>query len=281
MKGESLVPSGSLDEIGPITGYSRSCLSTHLYLEKHRLLLDAGPLTCYTRDAVEATTILITHLHHDHWTGLISLLGLKKCRDHFDPVHVYAPRSSFWFLKSLLMELKYRRVLSILLSPDPESLGPLENRVPVALHPLDVDETIDAGDGMQISTFNSSHSCEGLGFKLSTKRDGEEGWTRLLTYTGDTSIEALDEDVLSSPVLITECTYLESDKNQRAIERGHMSLDNIVDVESRFKGQNILLMHFKGNYKEDEIRKAIGSREFSRLRPDAICTDISDARRTS
>jgi ribonuclease BN (tRNA processing enzyme) len=254
-------------------------LSTNLYLEKYKLLLDAGPLACYTRDAVDATSILITHLHHDHWTGLISLLGLKKCRDRFDPVHVYAPRGSFWFLKSLLMELKYRRVLSILLTPDPESLGRVENRVPVVLHPLEADQRIEVDGGLQLSTFNSSHSCEGLGFKLNTRKDDEKGWTRLLTYTGDTSIEAVDEDVLSSPILITECTYLERDKNQKALERGHMSLDNIVGIESRFRGQEILLMHFKGSYKNDEIHEAIESRQYSRMKPRAICVDISDAER--
>ena len=279
MKDDYLTSFGSLDAVGPINGYSRSCLSTDLYLQKYKLLLDAGPLTCYTRDAVDATSILITHLHHDHWTGLISLLGLKKCRDRFAPVHVYVPRGSFWFLKSLLMELKYRRVLSILLTPDPESLGRVENRVPVVLHPLEGNQSIEIGQGLQISTFNSSHNCEGLGFKLSKKRDSEEGWARLLTYTGDTSIEAVDEDALSSPVFMTECTYLEPGKNQKALERGHMSLDNIVDIESRFKGQNILLMHFKGSYRDDEIHEAIESREYSRLKPRAICIDISDAER--
>jgi hypothetical protein len=59
-----------------------------------------------------------------------------------------------------------------------------------------------------------------------------------------------------------------------------MSLDNIVDIESRFKGQNLLLMHFKGSYKDKEIHEAIESREYSRVKPKAICTEISDAEKT-
>lgn len=277
MKYRDLTSSSSLDAVGPITGFSRSCLSTDLYLEKYKLLLDAGPLTCYTRGSVDATNILITHFHHDHWTGLISLLGLKKCRDRFDPVHVYSPRGSFWFLKSLLMELKYRRVLSIVLTPDPESLANAENRIPVVLHALEGNQSIEIGDRLLITAFNSSHHCEAVGFKLGIKGEDDKTWIRILTYTGDTSIEAVDDDALSSPVLITECTYLEHDKTQKALERGHMSLDNIVDIESRFKGHNLLLTHFKGSYTDEEIHRAIETREYSRVEPEAICTAISDA----
>ncbi|WXG43463.1 MAG: MBL fold metallo-hydrolase [Promethearchaeati archaeon SRVP18_Atabeyarchaeia-1] len=268
----------SLDAVGPITGYSRSCVSTHLYLENYKLLLDAGPLTCYTPSSSNATTILVTHLHHDHWTGLISLLGLKKCRDCFDPVHVYAPRGSIWFLKSMLMELERRRVLSIMLTPDPDSQQIIKNRIPVVLHELEGNQHTEASDRLMMDTFSSSHHCEGVGFKLSIRGESSKAWTRLLTYTGDTSIAAVDEDALSSPVLITECTYLESDKTQKALERGHMSLDNIVDIESGFKGQKLLLMHFKDSYKKKEIHEAIESREFMRVKPKAICTEISDAR---
>lgn len=280
MKDDSLTSSSDLEAVGPISGYSRSCLSTDLYLENYRLLLDAGPLTCYTQSAVNATSVLITHLHHDHWTGLISLLGLKKCRDRFDPVHVYSPRGSFWFLKSLLMELKYRRVLSIVLTPDPESLASIENRIPVVLHALEANQSIETGEGLRISAFNSSHRCEGLGFRVSRSGDDDTVWTPLLTYTGDTSVEAIDEDSLSSPVLITECTYLEPGKTMKALERGHMSLDNIVDIESRFRGHNLLLMHFKGNYTDEEIREAIDSRDYSRVRPKAICTKICAAEKS-
>jgi ribonuclease BN (tRNA processing enzyme) len=270
--------SGALRAIGPIIGYSRSCLSTSLYLEEHKLLLDVGPLSCYIKGSVEATKVLITHLHHDHWSGLISLLGLKKCRDKFDPVHIYSPRGTISFLKSILSELRYKRALSIILTPESESTDNVENRIPVVLHSLEANQSVETGDGLMIETFNVTHRCESLGFKLDLKRGKEEEWTRLLTYTGDTNIEALlAEDVLSSPVLITECTYLEPEKTRKAEERGHMSLSNVVDVEPDFRGDCILLVHFKANYTDEEINKNISSYAFSRVTPKAICTKISDA----
>jgi ribonuclease BN (tRNA processing enzyme) len=270
--------SGALKAVGPIIGYSRSCLSTSLYLEKHKLLLDVGPLSCYTKSSVDATKVLITHFHHDHWSGLISLLGLKKCRDKFDPVHIYSPRGTIWFLKSLLSELRYRQALSIVLTPEPESIGNIENRIPVVLHSLEANQSVETSDGLMIETFSAAHRCESLGFKLDLKGGKEEEWTRLLTYTGDTNVEALlDEDILSSPVLITECTYLEPEKTEKAEERGHMSLSNVVDVESKFRGDCILLVHFKANYTDEEINRSISSHKYSRVTPKAICTKISDA----
>nr|MDO8134252.1 MBL fold metallo-hydrolase [Candidatus Njordarchaeum guaymaensis] len=277
MKAQVFESSEGLKAIGPVTGYSRSCLSTSLYLEKYKLLLDVGPLSCYTSKSVDATKILITHFHHDHWSGLISLLGLKKCRDRFDPVHIYVPKGSMWFLKSLLMELRYRRELSIVLTPDPESLMIIQKRIPVVLHPLDGNQTVETSDGLMIETFNSVHRCESIGYKINVKTDDEEKWARLLTYTGDTNVEALEDDILSSRVLITECTYLEPEKTEKAAERGHMSIGNVVDIESRFKGDAMLLIHFKGNYTDSEITNAIKSQDYTRVEPKAICTRISDA----
>nr|MDO8099001.1 MBL fold metallo-hydrolase [Candidatus Njordarchaeota archaeon] len=277
MKYDTFQSSDVLKAIGRVTGYSRSCLSTSLYLEKYRLLLDVGPLSCYNSGSVNADKVLISHFHHDHWTGLISLLGLKKCRDRFEPVHVYVPKGSMWFLKSLLMELRHRRELSIVLTPDPESLIIMRKRIPVVLHPLDGNQTLETLDGLMIQTFNSVHRCESIGYKINAKNSDEEKWTRLVTYTGDTNIEALDDDILSSPVLITECTYLEPEKTGKAIERGHMSISNVVDVESRFRGDAIFLIHFKGNYTDSEIAEAINSYDYRRLEPKAICTRISDA----
>jgi ribonuclease BN (tRNA processing enzyme) len=277
MKDEWFRSSDVSKAIGRVTGYSRSCLSTSLYLEKYRLLLDAGPLSCYNSGSVDADKVLISHFHHDHWSGLISLLGLKKCRDRFEPVHVYVPKGSMWFLKSLLMELRYRRELSIVLTPDPESLTIMRKRIPVVLHPLDGNQTVETFDGLMIQSFDSVHRCESLGYKINVKTGNEEKWTRLLTYTGDTSIEALDEDILSSPVLITECTYLEPEKTEKATERGHMSICNVVDLESRFRGDAIFLIHFKGNYTDSEITDAINSYDYTRVEPRAICTRISDA----
>jgi ribonuclease BN (tRNA processing enzyme) len=269
--------SDCLKAIGKISGFSRSCFNTSIYLEKHRVLLDAGPLSCYIRRSVDATKVLITHFHHDHWSGLISLLGLKRCRDRFDPVHVYVPKGSMWFLKSLLMELRYRRELSIVLTPDPDSLVTTRGRIPVVLHPVDGNQTIETSDGLVVETFNSVHRCESVGYKINVKADNDGKWERLLTYTGDTNTEALDDDILSSPVLITECTYLEPEKTTKAAERGHMSISNIVDIEPRFKGDVMLLMHFKGNYTESEIANAVKSQDYTRVEPRPICTKISDA----
>jgi ribonuclease BN (tRNA processing enzyme) len=175
------------------------------------------------------------------------------------------------------MELRIQRVLSIVLTPDPESLTIMRKRIPVVLHPLDGSQTVETLDSLMIQTFNSVHRCESIGYKISVKTCNEERWIRILTYTGDTNIEALDDDILSSPVLITECTYLEPEKTEKAMERGHMSIRNIVDVESRFRGDAIFLVHFKGNYTDSEIANAISSYDYSRVEPRAICTRISDA----
>ena len=274
--GKRILPS-ALEALGPITGYSRSCLSTSLYLEKYRLLLDAGPLSCYNSHSAHATKVLITHFHHDHWTGIISLLGLKKCRDVYDPVHIFSPKGTISFLRSVLLELKNKRELSINLESELESSSISENTIPVILHPLEANQTVETGDELRIETFGVVHRSESLGFKFSAKKKDDASWTRLLTYTGDTSTAPLqDGDILSSPVLITECTYLEPDKKEKAEERGHMTLSNIVDVESKFKGDCILLIHFKVSYTEKEISRSINSYKYSRVKPTAICTKITD-----
>ena len=72
-----------------------------------------------------------------------------------------------------------------------------------------------------------------------------------LVYTGDTVIEGLlqpcNSFIFTAAILIMELTYLDGDR-QKAIDRGHIHLQDIVENADKFQNQQIVFVHLSERY---------------------------------
>ena len=86
-----------------------------------------------------------------------------------------------------------------------------------------------------------------------------------LSFMGDCLGESLleNQDVFKSKVLVTECTFLDSDEEQMAHKKGHTHLKSIVhalkELGSEVKCEQIVLTHFSMKYSEKHILETIAS----------------------
>jgi len=81
----------------------------------------------------------------------------------------------------------------------------------------------------------------------------------LVCYTGDTMWgEHFDRpDVLNAKILITECTFLESEHRHRAAIGRHLHLDDIVVLLKRTKAEYVILTHLSRRTHMAAARAAI------------------------
>ena len=121
-----------------------------------------------------------------------------------------------------------------------------------------------------IRRFKTEHTVPSQGY-LIYEKNNENVYDPVVAFTGDTTIgflfleenKSIINDVLRAPVLIMEMTYIENDKKDRkdklslATERGHMHLDHFVKEISRFKNEQIVLIHFSAAYSAEVIRETL------------------------
>ncbi|WP_432797644.1 MBL fold metallo-hydrolase [Poriferisphaera sp. WC338] len=98
---------------------------------------------------------------------------------------------------------------------------------------------------------------------LKLKEQGEE-ITQILRiplvcYTGDTmwGPHFENEEVLGSQILITECTFLESDHKSRASVGKHLHLDNIAELMERATSEAVVLVHTSRRTHISQVRKMV------------------------
>jgi ribonuclease Z len=169
-----------------------------------------------------------------------------------------------------------------------ESVGPLEDAriafskmdgkdIPMKIIPIGPGDSINVSSDLIVKVFRTIHRVPSQGYALykrtigslleqylnipnieirELKRSGvqirsEDTESLELVYTGDTVFEALmlpcNKFVLEAPILILELTYLDGDKS-KAIDRGHIHLDDIVQNSEMFKNQQIVFVHLSERY---------------------------------
>jgi ribonuclease Z len=88
-------------------------------------------------------------------------------------------------------------------------------------------------------------------------------------YATDTLIDVLDEnpELYRARCLTLECTFVDESKSRdRAREKFHVHLDEIVERAQKFENQHLILMHFSQALHPGTLRKIIAQR----LPPDLL-----------
>ena len=219
-------------------------------------------------------TIFITHLHADHFLGLIGLLRTMALQGREEAIHVYGPRGSGEQLKAAI-HLGVERI------PFPvpvQEVGP-EDSIPfheydvvpfsvrhstsavgyaLREHPrlgrFDVERARALGvpEGRLFGRLHRGEPVEvGDRTILPEEVVGDPRPGRLVVYTGDTRPSPSTVEVATgAEVLIHEATFLE-EESERAYETFHSTAKGAAIVAREAGVERLFLTHVSARYSED------------------------------
>ena len=271
----------------PTVGRNVSALSVQR--EGELMLFDCGEGT--QRQMMRYQTgfglgsIFITHLHADHFLGVIGLLRTMSLQDRSEPLDLYAPRGG-------------RRVLEQAVNLGVERLA-----FPVHIYEIVAGESVER-DAYDIVAFPAKHGIGAVGYALveherlgrfdpqralqlgvpegplfGRLHKGESvtvnGRTidpsqvvgpprlgRRVVYTGDTApSQEVIEVSRSCDLLIHDCTFSEEEA-ERARETGHATASDAARVARSADARRLVLTHISARYAEDP---ALLEREAGRI----------------
>jgi ribonuclease Z len=250
-----------------VEGLSLAGINTCLTLPQYSLAFDIGNGASY---AFNMSTFLISHGHMDHAAGIPYIIAQKAMSSHRPPRFIMpeslvAPMEEIMRQWSLIEGHQY----------DFEFIG---SRIGDEF-PLKAD--------LIIRSFPTVHRIPSLGYSLCRKfrklkseliessteeiirmrKQGqdptEERQELLVSYSGDTQIEFLDQapEVSDSKILILETTYLdERNPIGSAKEWGHTHLDELIPRLGSIRSEKILLIHTSARYSLKEAQEELSKR---------------------
>lgn len=198
--------------------------------------------------------IFISHLHGDHYYGLMGLLNTYSLTNRKEPLHLYAVPA----LKEII-ELQLR-------SADSELAYEL------VFHPIYEAGVLYDGIELSISCFPVSHRipCWGFVFREKTKtRKERDEQLKSYAFCADTKY---DENILSyisgCDLIYHEATYLD-DNRDKAADRFHSTSSQAASIALKAGAKRLLLGHFSSKYPdlaafETEAKKVFPAAEVSR-----------------
>lgn len=246
-------------------GSSRAGYHTHIRIPELSLVFDIG--RCTMAEA-SCKTVLLSHVHSDHSLGAVRHIALRKMMN-MGRGRIYLPQVSLDDFSAML-ECWNR------LDRRP---SPIEDIVVG----VEAGDTLTLGKGLEADVLEVDHTAPSVGFTLRRKKTklkdeyrqltGPEIGERvragenvrqvveetLATYIGDSTARVFDQNpqILKSPVLILECTYIDDGDQAIAAERGHMHISDVAERAAGFEGDLLILKHFSLKNHPSVIRKAV------------------------
>lgn len=218
--------------------------------------------------------IFFTHLHADHFLGVIGLLRTLGLQAREEPVALWTPRGTEPLLRQAV------------------DLGVERIPFPVAIHGLEAGEAVERGE-YAVVPFRTSHGGKSLGYavaehtrlgRFNADRARELGipegplWGKLhhgvsvevdgrvvtaadvvgpprpgrkVVYTGDTRpCAATREAAAGADLLIHEATF-GADEASRAGQTGHSTARDAAEVAAAAGVHRLVLTHFSPRYADD------------------------------
>lgn len=249
-----------------IEGLSLAGVRTSLTLPQYSVSFDVAQGLPH---AISMNHFMISHGHMDHAAGIPYIISQKAMNSHKTP-KFYMPE--------------------VMIDPMEEIMNQWSK---IEGHKYEYEfRGLKPGDQFEISqnfftkTFKTVHRVPSLGYSLYRKskklrheligasreeilrlkelgeEPTEETSELMLSFTGDTQIEFLDEnpEVASSKILIMETTYLDHKKPiSSAKEWGHTHLDELIPRLKQITSEKILLIHSSARYSIYEAQKILSS----------------------
>ena len=242
-----------------VKGYSSSGVGTCLTVMKpYQLVLDMG---FTTPESFRVQTVLLTHSHLDHVAGVVShaitrgLVGAKPSR------FVCSSETALFVKEMLEVCSKYQPLRYTIVEVNP-------------------DEELCLGQNLYLKAFANPHRVASQGYALVRKKrvfreefnalspDEKREYrqtvapeykeTVLLVYMGDTLSEGLLHPLVAkAEALVTECTFVGSYPVEKAREKGHTHVKELVEILPRLQAKEVYLMHFSQRHGRAELREAL------------------------
>lgn len=262
-----------------LVGYSIAGMSTSIAFPEADVLFDVAQglpfQTAYN-------TILLTHAHMDHASGLPYLISQKSMQKRPKPM-IYMPEAAVEPL-SKIMKLW-------------EEIDEFEYAYEFKV--AKPGEQIPLKPGYFAKTFPTYHRIASQGYTVFRKRKKlkdefaklaksdpqelarlrREGVTleteveeNLVSFTGDTKIEFLQSDqARQSRLLVMEVTYWDGKKSvENAREWGHIHLEEFLHALPQIEAERIVLIHVSARYSTKDLREIIDARVPEHLKPKLV-----------
>lgn len=252
-----------------LSGTSIAGIRTSLSIKELGLGFDAG--WCDDNALAWTNVVAITHGHHDHIGTLHMHAAVRRLKKLSRPTYVMPPGCIDVFRKAY----DAYKILN------GDSLQDVSHyHAHPSTHPFSLPRK-----GWTLVSFPTSHTIDSCGYmvyyqktklkqELSDKTPAEIKKLRseghhvsesvhdpILAFTGDTRIKGLldQKQVLSCPLLIMECTYLDIPKDdpryvtpEKSAERGHIHEADIVKHADAFQCRALVLTHLSKVYSDQE-----------------------------
>ena len=254
---------------GPFTvaGVSLGGVYTCLQVPELDALFDVG---IALRSFAARDNIFLSHAHADHIGALPALLGIRGLIGKRPP-RVFLPAEISETVLEMLATMSKLQRHDLAIDAVPMRPG---------------DEVPYRGD-LHVKAFRTHHVVPSLGYQLvrrvkklkpefhgmpgaeigRRRKAGDELFDlyehRELAYATDTLIRVIDTEpsLLTTKVLIMECSFLDERKNRAASRAGcHIHLDDVLEHADRFENDQLLLMHFSQIYKPHEVAPILEQR---------------------
>jgi ribonuclease Z len=272
-----------LGSSGALPAYGRFPTSQYLVIQNRHFLIDCGEgaqmqLIRYQIPIHKISCIFISHLHGDHYLGLMGLLFSMHLQRRVSDLHLYSPRG---LDEIILLQLKHSK--SVL-------------NYEIHFHPFNPDEValIHEDAALTIQTIPLIHKLPCAGFlfqekkkpvklnkeklipgmllqhlaKLKTGADVYDDTGKLLylainftlaptptysyAYCSDTAWnEKMIEQIRDVSLLYHEATFMEEERS-KAHETKHSTATEAATLAKRCNAGRLLVGHFSARYRELE-----------------------------
>lgn len=184
-------------------------------------------------------TVLFTHMHHDHYLALTSLLFYRiSCGKSLDSLTLIGPKDLKNVTSSALVYLQIERFFS-------DSIG---TPVCVELDPR-ASFTLESS-GFQIDAIPSVHTVDGRYYMI---RDPETG--RIIGFSGDTVYDESEGEFFSDcDMLIHECSLGANRSGNN--EYQHSSAYDAGRAAEQARAKQLVLVHYPEKITDDCVRAA-------------------------
>ena len=249
-----------------IVGYSAAGEENVVALPQLDVCFDAGKAP---QQFIPINHLLLTHGHMDHSAGIAFYLSQRNFCG-IAAGTLLAPEPLTGYIKTIL-----------------DAWGQLDgNQIPVNLVGVKDGDEYQIKPNLFARAFATKHSRGSVGYTVLEKRkklkpeylslNGAElvelkksGMAidyqielPLVSYLGDTSYGGFSEldYVMSSKILIAECTFFLGEHLERAQVGRHMHADNMIQLMERSQNQHVILMHITQRTGIGDIRRALRDR---------------------
>lgn len=230
---------------------SRRCSAQVLNIAGFKLLIDCAEATQdrirYNRLKLQSlSTILISHLHGDHFFGLPGLLSTMHLCGRTEPVAIVAPKGA-------------RQVIETTFELTGNHVG-----FPIEWSEMDFaegEQRVFANHRCTVDAFPLDHSVPDYGFRI-TEVPRNTALPLSYAYCCDTAYdERLIDHVRGVDLLCLECTF-SNEYERLATERKHLTAGQAGRLARMSDVRQLLLTHISARFREPDLLLQQAQEEF-------------------